>query len=490
MTNPSTAMRRSSQVAEDKFRSRLAELGAVLLESAWLGSNVPHRVRCAAGHECRPCPGNVIRGTGPCRTCAGRDPVAAEAAFRRRLADAGAEPLYDRWLGVNRPHLIRCAAGHETRPRPGHVQQGGGICRRCGAGQLKREPSLKAEAKFREVLLAMGAVPLYKEWTGTKSAYHVRCPAGHDCWPAPASVQRGNGICRICAGVDSGTAAEAFRARLAELGAIPLFGSYQSNNQPHHVRCSRGHDCWPRPHDVMRGRGICRTCARRDPAVAEAEFRARLAAIGATSAFETWLGAARPHHVICEAGHDSWTTPSNVRKGDGVCRTCAGNDTRAAEAAFRDRVRELGGTPLYTAWAGVRQPHRVRCTKGHDSYPWPSSVQQGGGLCSTCAGKAWDAFYVVRSASALKFGITSGDPRRRLADHARDGYATVVRIRSGLPEMVAPDAERAVLSALSMARERPLRGKEYFDISCLALVLDVADSYLPPSAQSFAGTAS
>jgi hypothetical protein len=90
----------------------------------------------------------------------------------------------------------------------------------------------------------------------------------------------------------------------------------------------------------------------------------------------------------------------------------------------------------------------------------------------------WDAFYVVTGPAGVKFGITSGDPRPRLRAHAAQGYRDVVRLATGLPGTVAPDAERAVMAALELAGEKPIRGREYFDISCVALVLDVAASWL------------
>src|SRR5437867_2051498 len=90
-----------SLAAEAKFRARLAELGATLLEPRWLGANTPHRVRCAAGHECSPRPGSVRCGRGGCRVCAGNDPATAEVAFRARLAELGATLLEPRWLGTH-----------------------------------------------------------------------------------------------------------------------------------------------------------------------------------------------------------------------------------------------------------------------------------------------------------------------------------------------------------------------------------------------------
>jgi hypothetical protein len=83
------------------------------------------------------------------------------------------------------------------------------------------------------------------------------------------------------------------------------------------------------------------------------------------------------------------------------------------------------------------------------------------------------------SAEAVKFGITSGDPRPRLRAHARAGFTEVVRLAAGLPGSIAPDAERAVRAALALAGEKAVQGREYFDISCLAIVLDVADPWLP-----------
>jgi hypothetical protein len=91
---------------------------------------------------------------------------------------------------------------------------------------------------------------------------------------------------------------------------------------------------------------------------------------------------------------------------------------------------------------------------------------------------------VVTSPLVVKFGVTSGDPRQRLGAHARDGYTEVVRLVTGLPGTVAPDVERAAKTALAQAGEKPIRGKEYFDISCLAVVLDVADSWLASHAES------
>ena len=92
-------------------------------------------------------------------------------------------------------------------------------------------------------------------------------------------------------------------------------------------------------------------------------------------------------------------------------------------------------------------------------------------------------FYVVadQAAERIKFGITSGDPRPRLARHRASGYCTVVRLVVGLPSDTAPAMEQAVLAALRLADIAPSHGREHYDAAALALVLDVVDNYpLPP----------
>jgi len=399
--------RADSAVAAAAFRARLAELGAELLEPAWLGVDTPQRVRCAAGHECAPRPASVRRGGGICRTCAGNDPRVAEAAFRARLAELGAE-LLEPYRGSLSPHRVRCAAGHE-------------------------------------------------------------------CTPRPAEVQRGRGICRTCAGNDPAVAEAAFRARLAELGA-ELLEPYRGNHSPVRVRCAAGHECFPQPAHVQQGEGICRACAGNDPAVAEAAFRARLAELGA-ELLEPYRGNHSPVRVRCAAGHECTPQPANVQQGRGICRTCAGKDPAAAETAFRARLAELGAELLEPAWLGGNVPHRVRCAAGHESATRPSHVLAGRGACRFCAGKVWDVFYVVAAPDRLKFGIASRGGKPRLATHRAAGFHAVVRLMTDLPGETAPDIERAVLAALHLAGVGPVRGREYYDIDALALVLDVVDNY-------------
>jgi len=343
----------------------------------------------------------------------------------------------------------------------------------------RSERSLLAERNFRNLVEELGGTILEPKWLGAGFPHRIRCAAGHDGSPRPADIARRGGICWICGGTNTRAAERAFRDRVAELGGVVLEPKWLGTKSPHRIRCAAGHESSPHPGNI-RDRGvICRTCSKRDPATAERAFRDRVAELGGTVLESEWLGNRTPHRILCAAGHERSTRPSHVASGRGLCLTCAGKDPVQAEREFRARVAELGGTILEPEYLGANTPHRIRCAKGHEGAPRPTHLQSGEGICRRCAGKAWDAFYVVADAEAelIKFGITSGDPRPRLARHAKDGFEHVLRTLTGLPGSVAPALERSVIATLRLAREEPVRGREYYNDWVTATVLDAVDNY-------------
>lgn len=272
----------------------------------------------------------------------------------------------------------------------------------------------------------------------------------------------------------------AFRARVVELGGEVLEQEWLGSGTPHRVRCKNGHECTPTPGNLTKpSRGLCRICAGKDSAIAEAAFRARLTELGATLLEPQWLGVIVAHRIRCAAGHESAPRPGNVSQGRGICHRCAGLSSVDSQAAFRRAVAAAGAVLIEPQWRGVHQPHRIRCPLGHESAPHPSHVQEGGGICATCAGKAWDAFYVVTddAAALLKLGITTGTGKRRLSEHRRAGFTTVHRFLPGLAENVAQTLERDLRAALRLSGEEPVRGREYYPARVTTRVLDFVDRY-------------
>jgi hypothetical protein len=412
--------------AEATFRARLAELGATLLEP-YKTSRAAHRVRCAAGHECFPRPDSVKQGRNPCLECGragacGTRRQRTWTAFQARVAELGGTLIEPAYLGYTAAHRAICGEGHECNPRPDIVlHQRQGMCRPCGhakAGRVKTERT-NAWSRFQGRIAELGGTIIEPEWLGSHTPHRAICPAGHQCTAIPAGV--------------------------------------------------------------LGGGGMCLACTHRDPVKAWARFQTRIAELGGTVIEPSWLGSNTPHRVICAAGHQCSPLPGTVQRG-GMCRTCAGQDPEAAERWFRERVAQLGGTVLEAAWLGDRKPHRVRCAEGHQCTPIPTNVRSGQGLCRVCAGKEWDVFYVVATSdnSRIKLGISARGGKTRLRTHRAAGYTRVLLLMRDLPGDQAREIEQAVLGALRLADIQPIRGREYYDASALALVLDVADNYPIP----------
>ena len=198
-----------------------------------------------------------------------------------------------------------------------------------------------------------------------------------------------------------------------------------------------------------------------------------------------WRADATPS-ALRGAKHPCSPRPNDVRKGHGVCGLCGGNARGSGPMLFRERLARPGATLIEPEWFGSGVPHRVICANDNLCRPTPANVSQGHGVCLRCRQLSWTAFYVVTgdSNSGVKFGITNPPLRRRIREHARAGYDNVPRLIADLPGTLAEDTERAVRSALMLAGETPIQGREYFDASCLGLILDVADSWLARAADT------
>jgi hypothetical protein len=463
--------------AEQDFKAALTKRNAILLESAYLGSKSAHRVRCADGHLCTPRPNDVKQGKSICRTCsiASRkrrpESISAEARFLAALAEQGAT-LMGSYLGSKRTHQIRCAEGHLASPKAEHVLAGGRACRVCSG-----RDSDAAWQNFRTRVEELGGAVVEPAWKGSGTPHAVRCKEGHTNHPTPNRVMQGVGICRTCAGRDPRAAEQRLVARLEEFGAAML-DSYRGMLPRTRFRCAEGHEFVSIPAELMQAKNICRVCAGRDAASLLAAFRGNVEAQGGTLLETAWLGVHEPHEIVCAEGHRRHVKPSKIGQGRPICAACSGYTPEVLAARFSEVVEALGGT-LLEPYRGAIQPHRIVCSKGHLCTPTPHSLLAGGGLCRFCRGKAWDAFYVVQDDlnDVIKFGITSGDPRPRLGNHERDGFDRVVRVHTSLPGDTAPWLERAIISALRDTREEPVRGREYYHVRALPLVLDLVDNH-------------
>ena len=283
-------------------------------------------------------------------------------------------------------------------------------------------------------------------YVNTRTPIALRCALGHDSSVRPHAALRGDGICRVCAGNDPKTAEAAFFAEVAAQGGQRLETSVYKNAKTRvPVLCAGGHRCTPLPGDVKRGGKICVTCSKRDPvATAQACFDAARALGAQLTAESVYKNNKAPTPMLCARGHACAPNANHILQGKGICRVCARTDPASAEAAFFARVANLGATRTENSrYVNARTPVELRCPAGHLCTPAPSMVQQGRGLCEQCT-VVYDRVYLLvhEAAKALKVGIASGD-YRVLAHCARD-YQLVAEW-AGLSHDQARRVERAVL---------------------------------------------
>lgn len=340
----------------------------------------------------------------------------------------------------------------------------------------RQAQSVRAEQRFLAAIAKLGATPLYGEWKGSGAPHRVRCVNGHECAPWPSGVFRGQGICKECVGLSPQVAWAAFQRLVTENGGTVLEGRWLGAIVPHRVRCAAGHITTPRPHDAKATGSFCSVCVGRNREAAWQTFRALVTDNGGVVVEAEWLGNHAAHRIVCSGGHAISVRPSKVTSRRRIpCKRCE-HDRCAAQ--YAELVKAHGGVAL-EPYQSAGHKHRSRCAKGHEVRQTPAHLVAGHPLCRRCAYREWDAFYVVidEMNDVLKFGITSGDPRRRLCEHAKDGFDHVVRAHAGLPGDVAPWLEQAIISALRDAREEPVRGREYYHVRNLPLVLDLVDNH-------------
>lgn len=201
--------------AEARFDARLEALGATLLETRWLGVDSPHRVRCANGHVTNVRPNNLIykEGAGICRACIRKDPGRAYEEFLDRLRSQGVTLLESGWLGSTTPHRVRCAEGHETATRPYYGQQYPRrvICRTCrgtpypdAEANLAEARAIKvghAMARFKALLATQDIELTELSWRGSLKSHEVTCAHGHVFRATPSKIREmpaGKLYCPTC----------------------------------------------------------------------------------------------------------------------------------------------------------------------------------------------------------------------------------------------------------------------------------------------------
>ena len=183
--------------------------------------------------------------------------------------------------------------------------------------------SERARAEHIARIEALGCTDLGDPWRGANVPRRLICPAGHEVSPHPASIQKGRGPCRVCAGNDSDTAFRAHLERIEALGCTDLGDPWEGMLSPRRLICGNGHEVSPIPNSIQQGQGPCRVCAGQDPGKAFHVHLERMKKLGYTDLGDPWMGVDAPRRLICPAGHEISIRPTGFQQGRRPCRTCS-----------------------------------------------------------------------------------------------------------------------------------------------------------------------
>jgi very-short-patch-repair endonuclease len=258
-------------------------------------------------------------------------PADAVDAFKALIAAQGGR-VVGAYGGSRTPVLCICKHGHECSPRPTGVQQGRGMCFACSG-----RSSIHAAESFEAAIILQGG-RVVGAFDGSSTPVHCICSVGHSCFPSPTHIQSGTGMCKKCANRCSEQAAEAFEASIVALGGR-LVGVYTGAEVPVHCVCAFSHDCYPAPHTVQQGHGMCLKCAGLCPIEAAKAFEAAIMSMGG-QVIGTYAGNKTPVHCVCAASHACYPQPNHIQQGQGMCRLCA--PASYGEQTTRKALEQLG----------------------------------------------------------------------------------------------------------------------------------------------------
>ncbi|MER6377121.1 hypothetical protein ABT255_54680 [Streptomyces mirabilis] len=331
----------------------------------------------------------------------------------------------------------------------------------------------------------------------------VRCSAGHEfsvrAWdavsgPKPFSMDPSKPWCNKCRNATWVAECLAVLKSVADTQGVELTATDERDeSREGHVvfaaKCLKGH-CFKTTGENASWRGkpvdvLCPDC-RKDAAYAEGFAKIEAVVRETRSAVvKRYRNAA---DIRCRRGHSHTFRVDGRQEREAIrpdfCRAC---NILAKFQEFSEKAKDLGITVLESQWIAASRPHRALCFVGHEFDLVPNKMKRGCPLCprGMYGGTVppHDVYYVVSGLDAatgedtVKPGISSGVGHNRLRQHADDGLAAQHLRITGLPLGMARALERFVLAGLDREGWLSTRGVEYFPLSALHDVMDLAGEW-------------
>lgn len=352
------------------------------------------------------------------RTQRGRFAKMDPEVASERMRASGLEPLTP-FPGYNKPWPCRChVCSKDMSLHYDSVHKGRGKCVFCSGFKIHPEDAVA-------FMISKGVKPLTPYVTANKQWPCVCLTCRKNVQPSYTKMRRGGRGCAYCSGarVDPSEAVVAIRAVNLE----PLV-DYPGSMVPWLCRCNTcSREVTPTYNHIQQGKRGCKWCQSfgrtNDP-----DDAAQIMRTAGVEPLVPYPGASVPWRSRC-LRCEKIVTPCyhEVRRGQGGCRWCAKRSPVAADDAV-SLIRKSGLEPL-VEYPGSMTPWLCRCIKcGKKVSPRYNKVQQRGGGCRWCATKGIDwatpgFVYLVTNETldSHKVGIRNVD-KRRIEEHTNRGW--------------------------------------------------------------------
>jgi hypothetical protein len=297
------------------------------------------------------------------------------------------------YVNVNTPVDVEClVCGQPGRTRLNVLRRGDGGCIPCGTAKANEKKRTPTERIRQELLSAdMEMTGEYVNKSTPVTALCLICGKESDIW---MSTIYSGGRCRWCAydqhSVLLRTDAEQVRIEFLAAG-FQLISPYRNNTEELEILCLQCGTCTKRAWKRFRnGQRACRTCEPLPPSrprVADEVVRAEFMDHG-LRVTGTYKGSGVPLAAVCvECDTPTSPTLTNLRNGQGGCKTCASQRVAQVFRTPLDAVkalfdaRDLGFIGPYI---NAHTPTACICRRcGKERAPKPNALLRAGG-CKPC----------------------------------------------------------------------------------------------------------
>lgn len=268
----------------------------------------------------------------------------------------------------------KCPKGHQIYIKPNEVTKNHIPCIQC-SGQCPQQ----AEERFKKKILALGGSMIGK-YVNNTTTIECKCNQNHTIFLTPGNFRGDHIPCMICHKMTQTESKNRFYETISRLGGI-VIGTYMNCYTRVQCKCSKGHTTYVRSTHLI-DHIPCRKCLGNCPIDAEKRFYTTLLRLGG-QIMGRYINKRLNVDCKCSKGHTVNIRPDTL-KDHIPCSKCAGTSPIDAKNNFFNTIFNFGGQVI-GMYKNIKTPVMCICPSGHTTYPTPSNIRNGGGMCRKCS---------------------------------------------------------------------------------------------------------